>query len=409
MSIRLVILGGSAVSTVQIIDALADWPGITRRAGGLELVLHGRSPSRLAAVTRACRQRAESLGIPVDVQAEPDVAVAVDRADVVLNQIRVGGLEARALDESFPQQYGVAGEETMGPGGLACAIRTVRGLRPVWAAVERLARPPLIINLTNPAGIVQQAARAEFDLNIVTVCDSPVSLLDGVAQRLGMTPSQARARYVGMNHVGWYVPETSGDLSRLCGLVHELDPELPALHQAQPTAYMRYYAQPDRMLAAQRGRPVRAEELLRVQRATLDGYRLGILPTNWQRNAPWYNLAVMPLVDAWVNGSPEPLIIGLPNASRLPWLPSDVTIEGPTIVRSPGCIEAQAVAELPDLPRGLLAQHAAYERLAVQALAAGSAAAGLTRALLGNPMVSSIGQATALSAAILQRDPGPHA
>jgi hypothetical protein len=44
MSCRLAVLGGSAVSTVQLIDALADWPGgPARRPDGLELVLHGRS------------------------------------------------------------------------------------------------------------------------------------------------------------------------------------------------------------------------------------------------------------------------------------------------------------------------------------------------------------------------------
>jgi len=47
MSIRLVVLGGSAVSTVQLVDALADWPGgQARRPDGLELVLHGRGPQR---------------------------------------------------------------------------------------------------------------------------------------------------------------------------------------------------------------------------------------------------------------------------------------------------------------------------------------------------------------------------
>ncbi len=38
MSCRLVVLGGSAVSTVQLIDALAAWPGgQARRPDGLNL------------------------------------------------------------------------------------------------------------------------------------------------------------------------------------------------------------------------------------------------------------------------------------------------------------------------------------------------------------------------------------
>ena len=69
----------------------------------------------------------------------------------------------------------------MGPGGLACAVRTIGALRPFWAQVAHRAQAALVINLTNPAGIVQQAARTEVGLRIVTVCDSPLGLLDSVA------------------------------------------------------------------------------------------------------------------------------------------------------------------------------------------------------------------------------------
>jgi hypothetical protein len=155
MSCRLVVLGGSAVSTVQLIDALAAWPGgQARRPDGLELVLHGRS-SRLAAVADACRMRAGTAA----------------------------GLQARSVDESYPREFGIPGEETMGPGGLACAVRTIGALRPFWAQVAHRARAALVINLTNLADIVQRAARTEVGLRIVTACDSPLGLLNSVACR----------------------------------------------------------------------------------------------------------------------------------------------------------------------------------------------------------------------------------
>lgn len=409
MTVRLAVLGGSAVSTVQLVDAIAAWPGgPARRPAALELILHGRTPERLEAVAGACRQRAGQLETPLAVRAEPGLARALDEADAVLNQVRIGGLEARVLDESFPRQFGIPGEETLGPGGFACAIRTVGALRPVWASVARHAPDALIVNLTNPAGIVQQAARAEFGLPVVTVCDSPLGLLEGVAQRLGRTPGDVRSRYVGMNHVGWYVP-AGGELERLDGLVSGLDPSVPWLHQALPTAYMRYYAQPDRMLAAQQGRATRADELLSLRSETLSTYQQGKLPESWERAAPWYTLAVVPLLDAWVNGSGQTLIVGLPNAGRLAWLPPDVIVEGPARAEHPGRIEPQAVTDLPDLPRGLLARHAAFERLTARALAGNPSAADLTRALLANPMVGSLDQARGLMEAITRHDPGPHA
>ena len=408
MSCRLVVLGGSAVSTVQLIDALADWPGgQARRPDGLELVLHGRS-RRLDAVADACRMRASAVALPIGVRGERDLAAALGGADVVLNQIRAGGLEARSVDESFPQKFGIPGEETMGPGGLACAVRTIGALRPIWAEVASRAPAALVINLTNPAGIVQQAARTEAGLRIVTVCDSPLGLLDSVARRLGRPDDDVRSRYVGMNHVGWYVPADLGELDQLSVLASGLDPEVATLHAALPGPYLRYYTHPDRLLASQRGAPTRAEQLLAIQQETMNSYRQGALPATWQRKAPWYQVAVVPLIDAWLNGTDRTLIIGLPNAGRVPWLPSDVIIEGPVRAPVPGRLEAQPVVALPDLPRGLLARHAAYERLAVQALAGQPTAAGLTRALLANPMVTSFDQARALAAAIERTMPDTH-
>jgi 6-phospho-beta-glucosidase len=406
-SLRFVVLGGSAPATVQLIDALAQWPAESsgHRPAGLDLVLYGRSPERLARVARAARLRAAQLGLALTVTTETERSGALTGADIVLNQIRPGGLEQRSADESFPRQFGIPGEETLGPGGLACAVRAVAGLRPVWADVASRCPGALLINLTNPAGIVTQAARAAFGLDVISVCDSPLDLLAAAAERLGRADATGlRARYVGMNHVGWYAPESGAELDRLAGLAPVLDPDLARLHGALPGPYLRYYAHPDRMLAAQQGRPTRADQLRKLASSALDTFGRGELPAAWQRPAPWYSLAVVPLVDAWLAGSGPPLIVGLPNRGRLAWLPDDVIVEGPAVATRPGVLEPEPVASLPDLPRGILARHASFERLAATVLAAGPPTDGdLTRILLANPMVSSLDQARGLGAAIVAR------
>ncbi|MGN6677302.1 MAG: hypothetical protein ACTHKL_05910 [Streptosporangiaceae bacterium] len=403
---RLVVLGGSAPATVQLVDALAAWPG----RPPLELVLHGRSAERLAAVAGAARLRADTLGLTAIVTSQVDRAAALDGADIVLNQIRPGGLQQRAADESFPHEFGLPGEETLGPGGFASAIRSVAALRPVWANITRCCPDALLINLTNPAGIVAQAARQEFGLDVITVCDSPLDLLANIATRLGQAggrepPSAAalRARYVGMNHVGWYVPASADELAELDGVVPAFDPGLPMLHGAMPGPYMRYYAHPDRMLAAQRGRPTRADELRELAGSTLAAFSSGEIPGTWRRQAPWYGLAVVPLIEAWLTGSESTLILGLPNRGSLGWLPDDVIVEGPATM-SAGRAEPLPFVDLPDLPRGILARHAAYARLAATTLAAGPPADhDMLRILLANPMVTSFDQAAALAAAIVTR------
>jgi 6-phospho-beta-glucosidase len=408
VTVRFVVLGGSAPATVQLIDALADCaaerPG--RWTADLDLVLYGRSRERLAAVAGAARIRAGQRGLAgATVTPQIDRAAALAGADVVLNQIRPGGLEQRSADESFPRQFGIPGEETLGPGGVACAVRGIAALRPVWADIAGACPGALLINLTNPAGIVTQAARLEFGLEVIAVCDSPLDLLARAAARLSSDDAtELRARYVGMNHVGWYVPAAAAELSRLAGLADGIDPDLPLLYGALPGPYLRYYAHPDRMLQAQDGRPTRADQLRGIASSTLEAFGRRQLPDTWRRPAPWYSLAVVPVMDAWLNGSGPPLIVGLPNRRRLAWLPDDVIVEGPATVGGPGMIEPEPVAVLPDLPRGILAGHAAFERLAATTLAAGPPNdQDLLRILLANPMVSSLDQARGLATAIAAR------
>lgn len=413
--IRLAVLGGSAPATVQLVEALAgEGPGQAGGAlGPVELVLHGRSKARLAAVARAARMRVAALGLRMPVRAQTSRAAALDGADIVLNQIRPGGLDGRSFDESFPRAFGLPGEETLGPGGLACAVRAVPALRPVWADVARYSPGALLINLTNPAGIVTQAARSEFGLPVVSVCDAPLDLLARAAARLGggrPAESALRLRYLGMNHVGWFVPRPEDELAALAGVVAGIDEELPLLHGALPCSYLRYYAHPDRMLAAQQGRPTRADELRELAESNLGSFGRGEIPVSWRRPAPWYALAVVPLARAWLAGSDVPLILGLPNAGRVPWLPDDVIVEGPAAVSGPGQIRTLPVACLPDLPRTILAGHAAFEHLAAVTLAAGPPGRdGLVRMLLANPLVTSLDQARALAATIAARQANPAA
>jgi 6-phospho-beta-glucosidase len=207
-----------------------------------------------------------------------------------------------------------------------------------------------------------------------------------------------------MNHVGWYVPASAAELEQLDGLVPAFDPDLPRLHGALPGPYLRYYAHPDRMLTAQRGRPTRADQLRELADSTLATFGRGDIPPAWRRPAPWYSLAVVPLIDSWLTGPGSTLILGLPNRGRLGWLPDDVIVEGPANMPVRGPAEALPVAELPDLPRGILARHAAYERLAATTLAAGPPAdEDMHKILLANPMVTSLDQARAVTGAIISR------
>ena len=387
---RFVILGGSASATPELADALADWPGGIERRPSLEVVLQGRSADRLELVASEMRRRVASLaGAPVTVSTRTELAAALEGADVVLNAVRIGGLAARVFDESYPQRHGCPGEETMGPGGLANALRTVPVVRASWATVMEVAPGALRINLTNPSGIVVAALEREFGARVFSVCDSPVVFCDKIADRLGVASTDVRLRYQGMNHLGWWLPRDEAELEATLDLVAGQEADAVRVQAAIGAPYVRYYVHPDRILQTQLAADeTRAQQLQRLESELLAGYasRAGDLP---RRGAVWYATAVLPLVDAWFNGSDEAIIVGMRNDGRIAGLPDDVISEGPVRIPRPGQVEALAVPPLPPLPAAMLAAHARFEAMAVDATSPAAGRVDRVRAMLANPMVSS--------------------
>src|SRR3954463_13985750 len=89
-----------------------------------------------------------------------DLDRAVDGADFVLLQIRVGGQAARLRDETLPLACGCIGQETTGAGGFAKAMRTVPVILGIADKVrERANDDAWIVDFTNPVGIVTRALR----------------------------------------------------------------------------------------------------------------------------------------------------------------------------------------------------------------------------------------------------------
>jgi 6-phospho-beta-glucosidase len=395
------VLGGSSVATVQLAHALADWPGGDERRPPLEFALHGRNEAKLTAVTTCFARVAEHRA---RVWSSLDLERVLAGADVVLVQVRVGGLAARSFDESFPWLAGLPGEETLGPGGFANALRTVQALEQTWPHLRRVCPEAIVVILTNPAGIVRQAA-ARHGLRAVEVCDSPITFVDSVAARLGRRAADVGRRYCGMNHVGWYTPEGASELEALAS-DQALGTDVVLAHRAVPLGYLRYYLDQDRIFDAQQGRPTRAEQLMEIEAAALRRLAAGETPDAYERPAPWYRLGIVPTLDGLANGSETLMILGCANTGRIATLPNEATIEGPTRLPGRGRIEPLEVVPLPAIPSALLYRHATYEQLAIEA-AAWPDRTRILAALLANPMVATARQAEALTEVLLQPSDGP--
>ena len=78
-------------------------------------------------------------------------------AHSVLSQFRAGGLDARILDEKIPLKHGLIGQETVGPGGFAKALRTIPVTLDLCKDMEAYCPDAWLVNFTNPSGMVTEA------------------------------------------------------------------------------------------------------------------------------------------------------------------------------------------------------------------------------------------------------------
>ncbi len=400
--IRLTVLGGSGVATPEVVRALAavsDRPSV-------EIVLHGRTEEKLERVAAACRRLAVPASPPLRVRHTTALAESLEGADYVLNQIRVGGYPARQQDETFPQAFGIPGEETFGPGGMSNARRTIPVTLEACRVLERVAPKALLINLTNPSSFIQYAITRYTKVNVVGVCDSPVGIARAVAAALEAPLQELWVGYVGMHHFGWVtevrwngrdvMPELLARAERVPGL--PVDADLVRAIGAIPSSYFKYYYHPDRMLARQKGQRTRAEQLMDLERQMLADYErpkaAGAPESLDARGAHWYEDIVVPVLLAHAKDTRQVFIVNVVNGDTLPWMPSEAIIEVPAVVTRQGVIPLEPPRAPADF-QAMLRRNAAGEMLWVEAVVQGSREKAL-RAMVLNPLVRSLDQARAI-------------
>src|SRR5439155_6550493 len=123
-----------------------------------ELVLLDIDPERLEVVGGLAGRILAKRGWPGRLTMTLDREAAIEGADFVVVQLRIGGQAARLVDETLPPRFGFVGQETTGAGGFAKALRTVPVVLDLAELTARRAAPTAwIVNFTNPVGIVTQA------------------------------------------------------------------------------------------------------------------------------------------------------------------------------------------------------------------------------------------------------------
>lgn len=396
MGVKIAVAGGGSTYTPELIE------GFVTRASRLpveELVLLDVDGDRLEIVGGLTRRMMAKAGWGARLSLTTDMDSALEGADFLLVQLRVGGQRARLSDETLPLGFGCIGQETTGPGGFAKALRTVPVvLEMAEETARRGARGAWIIDFTNPTGIVTQALLDDGH-QALGLCNVAIGFQRLFAEYLGVAPERVELDHVGLNHLTWeravrvdgrdHLPELLAEhLEELSGRT-ELPGDLIEELGAVPSYYLRYYYLTAQVLEWQRSHPSRAQEVLAIESELLNMYRNPSLAEKpkllEQRGGAFYSEAAAQLVASLYDGRGDVQVVNVRNNGALPGVADDAVVEIPARIDRAGAHPHPLAPLQPDM-LDLVTRAKAYELLTIDAAMSGERDAAL-RALGANPLV----------------------
>jgi 6-phospho-beta-glucosidase len=399
---KVAVIGGGSSYTPELIN------GFLERTFSFplsELWLMDVGRERLEVVGQFAQRMVEAKGAPFTVQLTTDQREAVGSARYVITQLRVGGMRARREDEYLGQRHGLIGQETTGVGGMSKALRTIPVILKVAADVQELAPDALLVNFTNPSGLITEALnRYAPDTPAVGVCNGPITakmeMLKALEEYRGIQidPGQAELDVLGLNHLSWFRGLIANgvdlwpqilEVYRDEGPDTRWDPRTLENLGMIPNGYLEYYYYTDRKLAAQQGwPPSRAEEVMEVEADLLQNYaepgRTEPPENLMKRGGAYYSTVATQLLNAHYNDLGETHVVNARHGGAVPGWPEDWVLELPCRVDSEG-IHPLPAEPLPPVCFGLLAHVKAYELLTVEAAVHGDRKAAY-QALLAHPL-----------------------
>jgi 6-phospho-beta-glucosidase len=363
------------------------------------LALVDPAADRVSVVGGLARRMLARHGHPARVSWGDDLEAAVDGAEIVLIQLRVGGQAARRTDETFPLAECCLGQETTGAGGLAKALRTVPVVLDIAERVRRVSPRAWILDFTNPVGIVTRAL-LDAGHRAVGLCNVAITCQRWTAAALDVRPGEVELDHVGLNHLSWVrslrvdgadrLPEILANDGLTFGLTG-LDARHVRRIGALPSPYLRYYYDHDNVVAGLKAGSTRADEVEAIERELLAQYADPTVDTKPevldQRGGAFYSEAAVELMSALTGpaGGASRQVLNVRNRGTLPFLVDDAVIEVPCAVDGSGPRPLPAEPVDP-LAAGLIGHVSGYESLAVDAALRGGRDR-VIRTLLAHPLI----------------------
>jgi 6-phospho-beta-glucosidase len=420
--LKIAVIGGGSSYTPELVEGLIkNYALLPLRELWLADIEAGLT--KLTIVGALAKRMVLKSGLPIEVYLTTDRRKAIEGADFVSTQMRVGMMEARARDESIPLQYNVIGQETTGPGGMMKALRTIPVLLDVCRDIEELAPNAWLLNFTNPAGMVTEAIHKYSKVRSIGLCNAPIGLLKWISERYGTKPERIYAEFVGLNHLHWVTRvdvEGEDKLSELLNNQAEYsgknvpqqgwDPDFLRSLKAIPSYYLKYFYMTDTMLSDQlesiKKQGSRAEVVKRVEEELFEIYKNPDLQEKpkqlEQRGGAYYSEAAVNLMKSLHNDTRDIQTLNVANNGIIDFIPADACIEVNCVVTKNGPLPLP-LTRVPTHVKGLIHAVKVYEQLAIEAAVTGDRDLAL-QALVHHPLVPSVDVGKRMLAELLEQN-----
>ncbi len=160
---------------------------------------------RLEVIGRFANKLTRDAGANIRIETTTDRRASLEGASYVLTTIRVG--DDYEKDIGIPLRYGVDQSvgDTVGPGGVFKALRTVPVLLDICADIEDVAPDAWLLNYTNPMAIACWAINDMTDVPTVGLCHSVQRTTHDLAEYIGAPGESVSAWVAGINHLAWFL------------------------------------------------------------------------------------------------------------------------------------------------------------------------------------------------------------
>jgi alpha-galactosidase len=424
--------GGSTHWTPRLLADFANTAGLHDCA----VTLTDIDASSLPPMLTIAKHIVSSRDVAMDVRATTDLDAALDGADFVIIALSVGGFASMAHDLDIPARYGIWQPvgDSVGPGGIARALRSIPVVMDIAGAVERRAPGATVLNVSNPLTALCRAVGSRTSLRTIGLCNELVGLQFWLSLVFDTDMRAIDPVVAGVNHLPLVTSLRIGDADGFALLRDVLDN--PGQLEGQPV----WMTPPDgsHWRRTDPSRDWTKADVVANNRVKLEIFRhLGVLPgsadTHVAEFFPWfvqaasdqgrawgvhhYGLAghsqdkaddgvwaaeleaggdvprwssgelVAPLIDGIVSGTARSLPVNLPNTGQVTDLPTGVVVECMGTVDGDGVRPRDTASAGPAAE--LLRRVVASQELTVEAALTGDRGLVL-QAMLADPVATTL-------------------